>query len=78
MLQHSIIDKLQQLKFYGMCHALEDQLQQSDINELQFEERLNLLLDREITELGTDAGRGQLEHRERIRAHIAEHWSSTD
>jgi hypothetical protein len=36
------------------------------------------LIDREITELGTDAGRGQLEHRERIRAHIAEHWSSTD
>jgi len=50
MLQHTMIDKLQQLKFYGMWHALEDQLQQVDINELQFEERLNLLLDREITE----------------------------
>jgi len=50
MLQHTMIDKLQQLKFYGMWHALEDQLQQPDINELQFEERLTLLLDRELTE----------------------------
>ena len=30
-------------------------------------------IDRKLAELGTDAGRGQLEHRERIKAHIADH-----
>ena len=35
-------------------------------------------IDRKLTELGTDAGRGQLEARGRIRAHIAEHWSPAD
>jgi DNA replication protein DnaC len=44
------MDKLQQLKFKGMFHALEEQLQQTDMSELSFEERLSLLLDREITE----------------------------
>jgi hypothetical protein len=36
------------------------------------------VVDRRLTELGTDAGRGQLANRERIRAHIAEHWASAD
>ena len=35
-------------------------------------------VDRELATLGTDAGRGQLERRERIRAHIAERWSRSD
>jgi len=50
MLHHPTIDKLKTLKFSGMSHALEEQLQCSDITELSFEERLGLLVDREITE----------------------------
>jgi len=49
MLIHPNIDKLQQLKFTGMLQALEEQLKQVDINELSFEERFALLLDRELT-----------------------------
>ena len=43
-------EKLQQLKFRGMRHALEEQLQQHDIDDLSFTERLALLLDRELLE----------------------------
>ena len=35
-------------------------------------------VDRRFTELGTAAGRGQLESLGRIRAQIAEHWSPAD
>jgi DNA replication protein DnaC len=38
------------LKFSGMCLALEEQMQSPDITQLSFEERLGLLIDREITE----------------------------
>ena len=50
MLIHPMLDKLRELKFKGMLHALTEQLQQADIHELSFEERLTLLLDRELTE----------------------------
>lgn len=50
MLIHPTLDKLRELKFKGMLHALAEQLQQTDIHELGFEERLSLLLDRELTE----------------------------
>ncbi len=50
MLHHPTIEKLKTLKFSGMSHALEEQLQCADITELSFEERLGLLVDREITE----------------------------
>lgn len=49
MLLHSTIEKLQQLKCQGMLQALEEQLQQEDIEQLPFNERLALLLDRELT-----------------------------
>ena len=49
MLTHPIFEKLQQLRFYGMLKALEEQMQMPDINKLGFEERLGLLLDRETT-----------------------------
>lgn len=44
------LDKLRQLKFHGMLNALEEQLRQSSYDELSFEERLSLLVDRETTE----------------------------
>lgn len=49
MLIQPIFDKLQQLRFYGMLKALEEQMQMPDIDKLGFEERLELLLDREMT-----------------------------
>lgn len=50
MLKHPTLDKLQALKFTGMVAALADQMAMPDIEELAFEERLGLLVDREITE----------------------------
>ena len=50
MLKHPTLDKLQALKLTGMVAALADQMAMPDIDELAFEERLGLLVDREITE----------------------------
>ena len=50
MLTHPTLDKLQRLKFTGMATALAEQMTMPDIEELAFEERLGLLIDREITE----------------------------
>jgi len=50
MLTHPTLDKLQTLKFTGMAAALAEQMKMPDIEELAFEERLGLLIDREITE----------------------------
>ena len=50
MLVHPIFDKLQSLRFFGMLSCLEEQMQMSDIDQLNFDERLGLLVDREMTE----------------------------
>lgn len=50
MLQHPTMEKLHALKLSGMAGALADQLATPDITELSFEERLGLLVDREMTE----------------------------
>ena len=50
MLVHPIIDKLQALRFFGMRSAFEEQMQIPDIDQLNFEERMGLLVDREMTE----------------------------
>ena len=50
MLKHPTLDGLQALKLTGMVAALADQVVTPDIDELAFEERLGLLVDREITE----------------------------
>ena len=50
MLVHPIIDKLQSLRFFGMRTAFEEQMQTPDIDQLNFEERIGLLVDREMTE----------------------------
>ena len=49
MLTHPTIDKLRTLKFTGMAKALEEQMSMSDIESLSFDERLGLLIDREMT-----------------------------
>jgi DNA replication protein DnaC len=50
MLNHPTLDKLQALRFTGMAKAFEEQLKLPDIDALSFEERLGLLVDRELTE----------------------------
>jgi DNA replication protein DnaC len=50
MLHHPTLDKLAALKFTGMATALHEQMALSDIDELSFDERFGLLVDREVTE----------------------------
>ena len=50
MLIHPTLDKLHTLKCTGMAAALTEQMTLPDIDALTFEERLGLLVDREITE----------------------------
>lgn len=50
MLLHPIIDNLKSLRLLGMVKSLEDQAQQTDIEILSFEDRLGLLVDREIAD----------------------------
>ena len=50
MLTHPTLDKLKTLKFTGMTAALVEQMNMPDIGDMAFEERLGLLVDREMTE----------------------------
>ncbi len=50
MLTSPTLEKLKEMRLLGMAGALEDQLQTPDIQSLGFEERLGLLVDRELTE----------------------------
>jgi DNA replication protein DnaC len=50
MLEHPSLEKLQTLRLTGMLKALQEQQNTQDIQSLSFEERLGLLLDREMTE----------------------------
>lgn len=50
MLIHPTLDTLKTLKLTGMVQALSEQLEMPDVTELSFEERLGLLIDRELTE----------------------------
>lgn len=49
MLTHPTLEKLRSLKLSGMVKALEEQAGIPDLKELSFEERLGLLVDREVT-----------------------------
>jgi DNA replication protein DnaC len=50
MLHHPTLDKLQALRLTGMVNALREQLHLPNITDLSFEDRLGLLVDREVTE----------------------------
>jgi DNA replication protein DnaC len=50
MLVHPTLDKIEQLRLFGMAKALREQLQNQKATNLSFEERLGLLVDREMTE----------------------------
>jgi DNA replication protein DnaC len=47
MLTHPVIQTLKSMRLNGMVKALQEQLQQADIDRLGFEERLGFLVDRE-------------------------------
>ena len=49
MLNHTTLNTLRQLRLPGMAQALEEQLTQPPAQALAFEERLGLLVDRELT-----------------------------
>ena len=49
MLLHPTLDKLRRLRLSGMVAALEEQQHLSEISTLSFEERLGLLVDREMS-----------------------------
>lgn len=48
--RHALLDQLSELKLSAMARAFSEQLENREIGELSFEERLGLLLDREGTE----------------------------
>ena len=50
MLTHPTLEKLCTLRCTGMAHALEEQMHMLEIDSLSFEERLGLLVDREMTD----------------------------
>ena len=50
MLNHPILDQLLELKLTGMHRALTEQMRTDNLEPLSFEERLGLLIDREVTE----------------------------
>ena len=49
MLINPTLEKLQVLKLTGMSEALNEQLNSADIDQMAFEDRLGLMVDREIT-----------------------------
>ena len=49
MLIQPTLDSLNQLKLHGMAVALSEQLTQSAAQSLPFEDRLGLLVEREVT-----------------------------
>ena len=68
MLNHPTLDKLHQLRLTGMAQGLIDQQRLPEINELSFDERLGLLVDRELTaredrRLHTRLRKAKLRHR---------------
>ena len=50
MLIHPTLEKLKDLRLIGMARALEEQMAMEDIEEISFEERLGLLVDREAVD----------------------------
>jgi len=50
MLMHPTLDKIERLRLFGMAKSLREQLQNQQAHALNFEERLGLLIDREMSE----------------------------
>lgn len=50
MLLHPAVESLKALRLFGMVKALENQLNQPQIENMSFEERLSLIVDKEISD----------------------------
>ncbi len=50
MLTHPTLEKLYALRLWGLAKGFEEQLQRPEYQDLSFEERLGLLVDREMTD----------------------------
>ena len=48
MFNHPTYERLTQLRLFGMVQALTEQAQTPDLQALTFEERLGLLVDRDV------------------------------
>jgi len=72
MLHHPTCERLAQLRLFGMVEALIEQAQMPDLQALTFEERLGLLVDREITERQNRQLRNRLRQARLKQAAVAE------
>lgn len=70
MLTHPTLEKLQALRLTGMARAFEDQQRLPEIDSLSFEERLGLLVDREMTDRENRRLKTRL-HQARLRQQAA-------
>ena len=53
MLNEQTFAKLNQMKLYGLAHALEQQMESSNFDKLAFDERVGMLVDQEWTDRQT-------------------------
>ena len=72
MLNHPTHDQLQQLRLFGMARALAEQQALPDIAHLSFEERLGLLVEREVSERDSRLTSGRLRRAKLKQAAVAE------
>jgi IstB-like ATP binding protein len=73
MLTHPTYDRLLELGLTGMAKALEEQRRQRNVEGLSFEERLGLLVDREVVERESKRLISRLN--EQLRSQSNRHWA---
>lgn len=83
MLNHPTLEKLQAMRLTGMLKALQEQQEIREIEALSFEERLGLILDREMTDrqsrrLQTRLKKARLRHRAAVEDIDYRHPRSLD
>jgi len=75
MLTHPTLDQLHALKLYGMVQALSEQSTMPDITALNFEERLGLLVDREMSERDNRRLKTRLHQAKLDRMRVSKTWT---
>ena len=61
MLSHPLLDKLYELRLYGMAKAYDEHVKTEDVTQLSFDDRLGLMVDREEAERATRSLRRRLQ-----------------
>jgi len=72
MLHHPTHHQLQQLRLFGMARAFVEQQAMPDITHLAFEERLGLLVEREVSERDSRLTSSRLRRAKLKQAPVAE------